>query len=270
MTWNRGDDKEPDIIDRKSKDTRRVFVTSSEDDGVTWAKPKEITQDVKLPKWTWYATGPGNGIQLTQGPHAGRLVVPCDCIEAESKDYHSHVILSDDHGKTWRLGGISPQPNVNECTVAELSDGRLVLNMRGDHAQKKNRQICFSKDGGDTWTDQCFDETLIEPVCQASLLRYAQPQDKTKTFLLFSNPASQKRENMTVRLSTDDGKTWAAAKSLHSGPSAYSSLAVLPNGTIGDLYENGEKDAYEKISLAIFPVDSLMKDLQTKKTVPPQ
>ena len=84
-TWNLGSDHEKRIIDGTSKDTRRVFITSSTDDGLSWAKPKEITSDVKQPDWTWYATGPGNGIQLSKGKHKGRLVIPCDHIEASTK-----------------------------------------------------------------------------------------------------------------------------------------------------------------------------------------
>jgi sialidase-1 len=128
MTWNRGDDPEKDIIAMKSTDTRRVFITSSENDGKTWTIPKEITELVKKPDWTWYATGPGAGMQIKNGQYAGRLVVPCDHIEAESKRYYSHIIYSDDHGETWRLGESTPQHQVNECMVVELADGRLMLN----------------------------------------------------------------------------------------------------------------------------------------------
>ena len=129
MTWNLGSDRESAIIDLKSKDTRRVFVTSSTDDGKSWAKPKEITAAAKKPDWTWYATGPCTGIQLEKGPHKGRLLIPCDHIESSTKKYYSHVIYSDDNGTTWKLGGSTPTDQVNECQVVELADGRLMLNM---------------------------------------------------------------------------------------------------------------------------------------------
>jgi sialidase-1 len=257
MTWNLGKDHERQIIAQTSKDTRRVYVTHSQDDGVTWAAPREITADVKLPDWTWYATGPGSGIQIQQGPHQGRLVIPCDHIEAESKHYHSHVIYSDDHGATWQLGGRSPDHQVNECEVVEIANGRLMLNMRNYERSKKYRQIAISDDGGITWGDQRFDEALIEPICQAAIERYDGPDDDSFV-LLFSNPASQTdRVKMTVRASEDGGQTWPHARLLHEGPSAYSDLAVLQDGTIACLYEFGEQKPYERIGLAKFSLQAV-------------
>ena len=137
VTWNRGDDREPQIIDQTSNDTRRVFVTQSTDDGRTWAPPREITGEVKQSNWTWYATGPGGGIQIENGLHKGRLLVPCDHIEARTKHYYSHIIYSDDHGESWKLGGRTPAHQVNECEVVELAGGRLMLNMRNyDRAEE--------------------------------------------------------------------------------------------------------------------------------------
>jgi sialidase-1 len=252
MTWNRADDGEAQIIQQTSHDTRRVFVTHSTDDGLSWAEPSEITAGVKQPDWTWYATGPGAGIQLERGAHAGRLVAPCDHIEAHTERYYSHVIYSDDHGATWRLGGSTPRDQVNECQVAELCDGRLMLNMRNYNPAMHTRQIALSADGGATWQDQHLDETLLEPICQASLRRYAWGT------LLFSNPASgTTRERMTVRASLDDGVTWAGQVLLHAGPSAYSDLDVLPDGRVACLYEAGEQHPYERIVLARFGMEAM-------------
>ena len=239
-----------------------VLVTFSDDEGMTWAKPREITDSVKEPGWGWYATGPGVGIQLTRGKHNGRLVIPCDHrIESDGKRItYSHAIYSDDHGETWKLGGTVDQ-HTNECQVVELKDGTLMMNMRNywgrDGKQQDNdkmRAVALSRDGGQTWQELRFDETLIEPICQASFLRYSTKGD----ILLFSNPASKTtRHRLTVRLSNDGGKTWPIAKLLHEGPSAYSCLVVLPDGSIGCLYEGGQNNAYEKIVFARFPRASL-------------
>ena len=258
MTWNRGDDHESQIIAQASKDTRRVFVTSSSDDGQTWSNPQEITTDVKQDDWTWYATGPGGGIQIQHGPHKGRFVIPCDHIEAGTKHYYSHVIYSDDHGKHWQLGGTTPNDQVNECEVVERPGGQLMLNMRNYDRSKRNRQIALSDDGGLTWNDQHFDATLREPICQAAIERYRWAGEGGRSVILFSNPASSEaRVNMTVRASFDEGETWGASRVLHAGPSAYSDLAVLEADHFACLYEAGQTNAYEMIVFARVPMASL-------------
>jgi sialidase-1 len=247
LTHNLGRDIESKILSGTSAGGRTVWVTKSEDDGATWAKPIEITKDVKKPDWTWYATGPGVGIRL----HTGRLVVPCDNNVAGSKAQQSHVIYSDDGGASWKLGGVVG-PKCNESQIVELRDGRLLLNMRsyrGDH----RRLVAVSKDGGESFAEPTADRQLIEPVCQASILRC--PGERGG--ILFSNPASTRREKMTVRLSRDEAKTWPYSRLLHEGPSAYSCLAVLPDGTVACLYERGAKSAYETITLARLSLDSL-------------
>lgn len=259
MTWNDGGDTEGAIIGQTSQDTRRVFITCSRDDGVTWAEPREIAPLVKRPDWTWYATGPGAGVQVERGPHRGRLLIPCDHIEAATKSGYSHVIYSDDHGETWQLGGRTPQPQVDECEVVELTGDRLMLNMRNCDRSECSRQVAISADGGLTWRDQRFDPTLIEPNCQASIRRYSWP-DRGENIILFSNPASDNsRVNMTLRLTYDEGNTWPIARTLHPGPSAYSCLAVLPKGEIACLYEAGQNDFRESIILAILTLDWLKR-----------
>jgi sialidase-1 len=147
---------------------------------------------------------------------------------------------------------------VNECQVVELAGGKLMLNMRSYDKAKKARQVTVSDDGGEHWKDQRMDPALIEPVCQASIRRYAWPGEGREGLVLFSNPASEKtRENMTVRGSLDDCQTWPLQVVLHPGPSAYSDLAVWGQGVIGCLYECGEKKAYERIVLARFGREAL-------------
>jgi sialidase-1 len=251
-TWNIGEDHEKAIKDRTGKDTRRVFVLSSADDGRTWTTPKEITGDVKPDNWTWYATGPGRGIQINKGKHKDRLVIPCNHVEAGTRNSYSHVIYSDDHGNSWKLGGIA-QDSTNESTVAELSNGNLMLNMRNT-GKPRYRQIAVSKNAGKKWKAQPADTTLAEPVCEGNLIRYVFPG--RKECLVFSNPASTTaRVALTVRISYDDGKTWPVKKLLYEGPSAYSCLTVLPDGNLGCLYEAGVKRPYEGIVLDEIAID---------------
>lgn len=246
-TWNLGKDHESDIINQTSEDTRRIFVMKSKDDGESWSEPEEITKSVKKENWTWYATGPCHGIQLVRGENKGRLIIPCDHIEALTKKYYSHIIYSDDHGKTWEIGGSTPQDHVNECAVAELSDGKLLLNMRNYDRTKKTRKISLSDDGGLTWGDIFADKALIEPICQAGMLRFSFA-DEGVSRLIFSNPASiGKRENLTLRVSYDEGSSWAKSKVLFPGPSAYSDLTRLKSGKIACLFEAGHEHPYQGI-----------------------
>ncbi len=250
-TWNLGSDHEPRIIDQTSKDTRRVYLLVSSDDGLTWSEPGEITTSVKLENWTWYATGPCHGIQLREGENKGRLIIPCDHIEAVTGKYFSHIIYSDNNGKSWILGGTTPQDQVNECSVAELTGGKLMLNMRNYDRTQKTRKVSVSNDGGLSWSNIWFDPALIEPICQGSLLY--NPKGKV---LYFTNPASEdKREKLTLRISYDEGKNWPVSKVLHAGPAAYSDIALLSSEKIACLYEAGSTSPYEGIVFEVIVLD---------------
>lgn len=251
QTWNLATDTERMILAGESEDTRRVFASHSDDQGATWAPHRDITDDTKLPHWRWYATGPVNAIQHS----SGRIVVPANHSD-HSDDLHyyrSHVVLSDDGGDTWRLGGLLPE-KTNESTVVELQDGTLCLNMRSYHGINR-RALAYSADGGESWSSVFLDTTLIEPICQASLLRHDRDGG---AYLLFSNPASTIRERMTVRLSADGGMTWPASRVLHEDFAAYSNLAVLPDGRIACLYERDvDGKRYGRITFAAFDFDWL-------------
>ncbi|HOX24607.1 MAG TPA: sialidase family protein [Candidatus Krumholzibacteria bacterium] len=266
--WNLADDEENLVIRGDSRDTRRAFVTASADEGVNWSPPREITEGVKSAEMRWYATGPGIGIQIRHGPDRGRLVVPGDhSYPASDGDlrgaraaFGAHAIVSDDHGASWRLEGVI-RPGVGEPQVAELADppGRLLANLRS-YAGRSRRAQATSDDGGASWTAPRDQRRLVEPVCQASLLRYSWPGEPTGDLLVFSNPASRRRENLVLRASADGGASWPRALVIHSGAAAYSCLARFPDGRIGCLYEGGDTDPYERIVLATLPVAALIGD----------
>ena len=257
LTWNDGRDKESAINKNEAHDTRRVFVSHSNDEGLTWSTPREITATTKRPEWRWYATGPGVGIQLRQGPWKGRLVVPCDYSAISPTDptgFCSHVIYSDDHGQTWELGG-TISPAVNECQIVELTDGTLMMNMRNYDRSQTTRAIATSNDGGLTFSAVRHDPVLVEPICQASFLRYTQRPEDDRNRLLFANPAHGERgqrRDLTVRLSYDEGRTWPIQRLLWPGPAAYCCLTVLPNNEIACLLEGGRSNPYERIIFARF------------------
>ena len=267
-THNLGADHETDIINKRSKSTRTVWLLRSDDHGATWSKAVDITRETKDPSWGWYATGPGIGIQIERGPNDGRLVIPANHsfddptgnLRGGKYSHRTHVIYSDDHGKTWKLGGATGA-NTNESQVVELAEpaGALLLNMRS-YFGRSQRTHSLSRDGGVTWTAPADQPALVEPVCQASIIRQTWPRAQSPGLILFSNPADPKaRVALTVRGSVDDGQTWPGKLVLHKGPAAYSCLVRVNDATAGCLYERGDKGAYEKITFATFPAADLRK-----------
>jgi sialidase-1 len=241
----------------------RCFYLRSDDDGKTFSKPVEITGAFepfrKEYDWKVLATGPAHGIQLKNG----RLVVPVWLSKATGNNaHHPNVmatIYSDDNGKTWQRGDIvskekGPHVDMNETAIAQLSDGRVLLNIRNNGA-KNRRAVAFSPDGATHWTEPVFDEHLKEPICMASLCRLSEKGKQGRDRLLFANPdnllrfgkaikpgSMADRKNLTVKLSYDEGKTWPVSRVLEPGLSGYSDLAVGPDGTIYCFYERGSTD----------------------------
>ena len=264
----------------------RCFHRRSTDDGATWSAPVEITQAFESfrPSWPWrvIATGPGHGIQLRGN---GRLIVPVWLATSRGSAHGfgvASVIVSDDGGATWRGGEIAVPndkvtPGTSECIAAELSDGRVMLNVR-TRAKPNRRVVTFSRDGATGWTKPAFVDALLEPVCMAGLVRYPETVGAVRARLLFSNPNTldradgkgtpgerRDRKNVSVKLSYDDGVSWPVNKLLQTGPSAYSDLAVLPDGTVLCFYESGRDGApksakpwpYAFITLARFNLEWL-------------
>lgn len=236
LTRSLGSDTEEGIVAGTSKERTRVLVTSSKDSGKTWSKPRDVSETARDPKWTWYGTGPGTGIQLK----SGRLVIPA--YHAHEKDgvYRSHMVFSDDSGKSWKRGDAVGR-QIGECHVVEKQDGSLVLNARTNEG-KERRAVAVSKDGGETWSEPEYD-ALYDPHCQGCLIRM--PEADGKPRWLFSNPTGPKRRDLTVRLSHDEGKTWPRSKLLQAGDAQYSSLALLPDSTVGCLFDRWESGNYQ-------------------------
>lgn len=227
-----------------ARNNARAFHTQSRDHGATFSPPREITAALAKFDFPWrrLGLGPVHGIQT----RAGRLVAPIWLNDRIRGNYRSGVILSDDGGRTWVTGGLVP-PEIkgsNECTVAELGDGRLLLNLR--NGQEKRRAEAFSADGGMTWTSPHFVEGLVDPPCQGSLLSFRR---KGEPVLAFANAADTTRRRLTLRFSRDDGATWTGARVLHVGPAAYSDLAMTRDGALLCLYECGDTSPYQRIVL---------------------
>jgi sialidase-1 len=258
----------------------RCFYQRSADDGVTWSAPVEITATFeKFRKdydWKVLATGPDHSIQLKNG----RLVVPVWLSTGTGGNAHrpsvTSVVYSDDKGKTWHAGDIAvPNTeawiNPNETVAIELADGSVMLNVRNE-SKRHRRLVTISKDGATKWSTPKFDEALKEPICMGSIVRYSLASTGGRNRILFANPdnlsradgkevdgKNRDRKNVSVKLSYDEGKTWAVNKSVEPGWSAYNDLAVTKSGTILLFYGRGEKANFagERLTMARFNLEWL-------------
>jgi len=253
------------IRSEKHRTTREVFVIHSDDDGVTWSKPRNITASVYQPEWKWYGTGPCHAIVKRSEPHKGRIIVPA---RHNAKKAHmvSHVIYSDDGGETWHIGGSVPREQTTEATAVELSNGDLMLNSRNQNDGENHRVVSISKDAGATFTETWLEKALVEPRgCQASLLFHSLNPATGKGNILFSNPANATvRSDGALKLSEDDGRTWTKAFRYAKKPApnftGYSDIAVMPDGSVGILYERGDLDdarekneRYDEVGFMVVP-----------------
>ena len=252
-----GYDKEPIV---------RHFIVHSDDEGATWSQSREITHSVKRSTTIGSNFTPGIGHQLRRGKNAGRLLVPLWQYDPKKDHFTVCAAISDDLGDSWFLSQNIPEGSkgqADEAQVVQLIDGSILLTSRS-YRGNKVRKVSHSFDGGLTFAPLRDEPALIEPECQGSILRYTDPLDGYRSRILLVNPASQKqRENGTVRLSYDEGKTWPVTKTLYPGLYAYSCLVVLPDKSIGCLFE---RDDYQKITFARFTLDWLTdgKDRLTK------
>ncbi len=247
------------LDDRNRRQGGSLVILRSDDNGRSWAKPLDITAQIKKPTWGHYAFGPGIGIQLRHGPHRGRLIFPANYRESFNKRQPSwsHIIYSDDHGRMWKMGGKLGDFS-NECQLVEtLENDRpgLLFNARnhwgrgGFPDKSGKRLVARSYDGGLTWSGEAMDPVLVEPPCQASLLRYSFAGADERSRILFTNPAGQSRARLTMRLSYDEGKTWPVRKTIHAGSAAYSCMTRMKDGSVGLIYE---RDNYGRLTFAAF------------------
>lgn len=219
-----------------------IYVSKSTDNGVSWSEPVAITDQVYANHSGWYAgfAGSGHGLCLKDG----RLmfVLAIRATSATGVPLHNYAIYSDDGGDNWTLSTNAATTVGDEAKVVELEDGDILMSIR--NPSKGNRIFCKSTDRGQTWGKAYFETELKDPACNGDIIRYSYSTDEGsegKSRLLHSLPESTTtRENVTVYLSEDDGETWPIKKRLVDGYSAYSSLTVLPDGTIGALVEEGK------------------------------
>lgn len=239
------------------KETSQFMIAKSEDDGVTWSEPVNITRMGKKEEWWLYAPGPGHGMVMENGT----LVFPTQGRTKIGEPF-SNITYSTDHGKTWKSSNAA-YTNTTESMVVQLDDGSLMLNMRNNRNRKNKsdtngRAIAVTSDMGETWEEHATSQgALIEPTCMASLHKHVyQEGGEKKSVLLFSNPNSKfSRDHMTIKVSFDNGETWPEENWLlldeARGRGGYSCITTVDEETIGILYESSQADmTFQKIKLS--------------------
>lgn len=269
LFYNTGNNHEGEV--RKGNGLREVWYKTSTDGGVTWTEGVNITTQVHKPNqpntnpaynfnedWRSYANTPGHAMQFQEGKYKGRMYVAANHSAGQpikdATDYVAHGFYTDDHGKTFKLSENLKIQGSNESTAAEISNGGLIFNSRNQKGDIKQRIVALSKDGGQTWDNTYFDANLPDPVNQGSILNIG--KKKGKSILAFSNAADTKnRDNLTLRISFDDGKTWSISKVIDKNQegkpkdfTAYSDIVKIGKKEIGILYE---KDNYKQIVFTV-------------------
>jgi sialidase-1 len=273
LFFNTGNNHENEI--REGKGLREVWYKTSIDGGETWSQAHNITSQVHRPNrpaqhanynfkedWRHYANGPGHAMQFAQGPFKGRILVAANHSEGprgeRGSDYRAHAFYSDDHGDSFHLGNSISIPGSNESTATEISGGRLLMNIRNQRGDIRQRIVGISEDAGSTWQKVYFDPQLPDPICEGSILMLGKRNQKH--VLAFSNAADERRrDRLTLRISYDDGVTWPTAIVIAKSTTeedakhdfaGYSDLVVVKKKSIGVLYEFKN---YSQIVFSVIP-----------------
>ncbi len=234
------------------KETGQFMLVKSEDDGVTWSDPINITEQIKKPEWQLFFDGPGMGISLKDG-----TLVFAAQFKDKDRVPHSTIIYSKDAGKTWQAG-TGAKSETTEAQVVELSDGSLMLNMRDDRNRAdrndslNGRSVAITNDLGKTWTEHPSSRKALQASnCMASIISFEHPEKGSIFF--FSNPDTKvNRDHITIKTSFDEGMTWPKENQLElyeEDTYGYSCLTIIDDDHVGILYEGSRDLFFEKIAI---------------------
>lgn len=265
-----------------------TFACYSDDKGRTWSTPRDVTAEVRPADAGSYCSGPGVGIKVTSGANKGRIVLPFNV--NGSPTWYNYLVYSDDLGDTWHIAAGRSAYGTNESQVVQLTDSTFLVNARshrniGDDQgidapkgwspwnfnkvtrNRANIEVVFTSDSTTRWALPQIMANQPDPTCQGSIIRYSGLGLGGKSVLLLSNPASQHtwiekrayqatppmRVNGTVKVSLDEGQTWAHAKRIYGDRMTefqYSVLVKLPDGRVGCIFEANENIQFAVLDLA--------------------
>ncbi len=247
------------VVDQKSGDLLAIFshggglwakkpmdicVSRSRDNGVSWEKPVNISPQIltedpagKQPiKCTSAFATSGAATQLADGRIRFALVTR----QEGNPNFPVYAVYSDDGGRTWSVAENPASTDGDESKIVELADGSLIMSIRNRRGSL--RKFSRSTDRGRTWSEPVPIEGLPDPCCNGDIIRYTRDG---KDILLQSLPGDpENRNDVTIYASLDSGKTWPVKKKVVTCPSAYSSMTILPDGSIGILTEESSNGHY--------------------------
>lgn len=225
--------------DHSGRKNQAYMVTSS-DNGVSWSKPREVTNEIAPGDLRLQGFGPGIGIQMEGGKYKGRLVMPVRMMDISDKSRYVTAYYSDDHGRNWKLG--EPIDRSNELQFAESPKGTIVANIRDANVKWVSR----SRDGGMTWSESEIDEGLpsVGHGCQSSIYGIGKRLWYTGITGRPEDSSYDNRADLKLFKSKDGGKTWFSNSLIYDEAAGYSCISFLPDGSMAVLYEAADTPGF--------------------------